>query len=122
MIFSQVFPKFGACLEAAEAAGDLAVTPVKHQNRFWFGQHVAAMLALASLSGKPAVPYQGEPDEIIREAVWFVLRGLGLKDAAIAAHYDAKKLAEYARSFVQLSGEAPSADDVPSETIERAGS
>lgn len=107
-IFAQVFPKFGACLEAAEAAGDLAPMPVKHENRFWFAQHVGAMLAVVSLSGKPAVPYQGDQDQIIREAVWFILRGLGLKDAAIAAHYDAEKLAAMARNFAHPPGEAPS--------------
>lgn len=110
-IFAQVFPKFGACLEAAEAAGDLAAMPVKFENRFWFGQHVAAMLALVSLSGRPAVPYRGSPDEVIRETVWFILRGLGLKDAAIAAHYDAEKLAVLALNFAQPSGEAPSAGE-----------
>jgi AcrR family transcriptional regulator len=104
-VFAQVFPKFGACLEAAEAAGDLAPMPVKLENRFWFGQHVAVMLALVSLSGRPAVPYRGSQDEVIREAVWFILRGLGLKDAAIAAHYDAEKLAEHARTFAQPRGE-----------------
>jgi AcrR family transcriptional regulator len=121
-IFAQVFPKFGACLAAAEAAGDLAAMPVKHQNRFWFGQHVAAMLALVSLSGKPAVPYQGDRDQIIREAVWFILRGLGLKDAAIAAHYDAEKLADYALSFAQPPGETPPADEARPETSARAKS
>jgi TetR/AcrR family transcriptional regulator, transcriptional repressor of aconitase len=110
-VFAQVFPKFGACLEAAEAAGDLAPMPVKLENRFWFGQHVAAMLALVSLSGRPAVPYHGGPDEVIREAVWFILRGVGLKDAAIAAHYDTEKLAELARNFVEPRGETPSAGE-----------
>jgi AcrR family transcriptional regulator len=110
-VFAQVFPKFGACLEAAEAAGDLAPMPVKLENRFWFGQHVAAMLALVSLSGRPAVPYRGSPDEVIREAVWFILRGVGLKDAAIAAHYDTEKLAELARNFVEPRGETPSAGE-----------
>ncbi|HKX08118.1 MAG TPA: helix-turn-helix domain-containing protein [Stellaceae bacterium] len=121
-IFSQVFPKFGACLEAAEAAGDLAAMPVKHRNRFWFGQHVAATVALVSLPGKPAVPYQGDQDQIIREAVWFILRGLGLKDAAIAAHYDAEKLVEYARSFAQPSGETPQAGESRSNGIGRSSS
>jgi TetR/AcrR family transcriptional regulator, transcriptional repressor of aconitase len=106
-IFAQVFPKFGACLEAAEAAGDLAPMPVKFENRFWFAQHVAAMVALVSLSGRPAVPYRGEPDDVIGEAVWFVLRGLGLKDAAIVEHYDAEKLAEYARNFTRAPGGTP---------------
>ena len=121
-IFSQVFPKFGACLAAAEAAGDLAGMPVKHENRFWFGQHVAAMLALVSLTGKPAVPYRGNQDEVIREAVWFILRGFGVKDAAIAAHYDAEKLADYARSFAQPPGETPSGGDEPPTTAVRGAS
>jgi hypothetical protein len=69
------------------------------------------MLALVSLSGRPAVPYRGSPDEVIREAVWFILRGVGLKDAAIAAHYDAEKLAELARNFAQPPGETPSAGE-----------
>jgi TetR/AcrR family transcriptional regulator, transcriptional repressor of aconitase len=107
-VSAQVFPKFGACLAAAEAAGDLAAMPVAHQNLFWFGQHVAAMLALVSLTGKAAVPYQGDQDQIIREAVWFVLRGFGLKTSVIAAHYDAEKLADYARQFAQPQGETPS--------------
>jgi TetR/AcrR family transcriptional regulator, transcriptional repressor of aconitase len=110
-VFAQVFPKFGACLEAAEAAGDLAPMPVKPENRFWFGQHVAAMLALLSLSGRPAVPYLGSQEEVIREAVWFILRGVGLKDAAIAANYDTEKLAELARNFVEPRGETPSAGE-----------
>ena len=110
-VFTQVFPKFGACLAAAEAAGDLAAMPVTFENRFWFGQHVAAMLALVSLSGRPAVPYRGSPDEVIREAVWFILRGLGLKDAAIAAHYDAEKLAVIAHNFAQPPGDTPPAGE-----------
>jgi AcrR family transcriptional regulator len=110
-VFAQVFPKFGACLEAAEAAGDLAPMQVKHENRFWFGQHVAAMLALVSLSGRPAVPYRGSPDEVIRETVWFILRGVGLRDAAIAKHYDAEKLAEIARNFAQPPGKTSPAGE-----------
>src|SRR5579862_6431982 len=120
-IFSQVFPKFGACLEAAEAAGDLAAMPVKHENRFWFAQHVGAMLAVVSLSGKPAVPYQGGQDQIIREAVWFILRGLGLKDAAIAAHYDAEKLAAIARNFAQPPGETPPAAEERPTAVKEVG-
>ena len=108
MVFAQIYPKFGASLAAAEAAGDLAPMPVQHENRFWFGQHVGAMIACVSLSGRPAAPYRGGRDQIIRVAAWFILRGLGLKDAAIAAHYDGEKLAALARSFTRTPGEAPS--------------
>lgn len=99
-IFSQVFPKFGASLEAAAAAGDLVETPVALENRFWFAQHVAAMLAYVRLAGRPAVPYGGEPEDVIPTAAWFALRGMGLKDAAIAAHFDREALAAFALTVV----------------------
>jgi hypothetical protein len=38
------------------------------------------------LSGRSAVPYRGEVDDLIVQAAWFILRGFGLKDAVIAAH------------------------------------
>jgi AcrR family transcriptional regulator len=99
-IFGQVFPKFGASLEAAAEAGDLAEMPVVPENRFWFAQHVATMLAYARLAGRPAVPYAGDPADVIPGAVWFALRGMGLKDAAIAAHFDRDALAVFARTIV----------------------
>jgi len=68
------------------------------------------------------VPYQGDQEQIIREAVWFVLRGFGLKTTAIAAHYDAEKLAEYARSFAQPPGETSLADAKRPETSARVKS
>jgi len=85
-VFARVYPKIAECLEAAEAAGDLVALPIATENRFWFAQHVAAMMAYVRLSGRSAVPYRGTVDELIIQAAWFILRGLGLKDSAIAAH------------------------------------
>src|SRR6202011_2702451 len=41
-IFERVHPLFAASLEAAAAAGDLALDSVASANRFWFGHHIAA--------------------------------------------------------------------------------
>jgi len=85
-VLERVYPKIEQCLLAARAAGDLVDSPIALENRFWFGQHIAAMMAFVRLPGRSAVPYRGEIHDLIAEAAWFILRGFGLKDAVIAAH------------------------------------
>jgi TetR/AcrR family transcriptional regulator, transcriptional repressor of aconitase len=92
-VFAWVYPKFAACLAAAAAAGDLAAGPVGPENGFWFGQHVAAMLAYVRLPGVAAAPCRGDVGEVATQAVWFILRGIGLSDAAIARHSEPQALA-----------------------------
>jgi TetR/AcrR family transcriptional regulator, transcriptional repressor of aconitase len=86
-VLEHIYPKIAECLRAAAAAGDLVATAVPPENRFWFGQHVAAMLAYVRLPGRSAVPYRGDDvHALIDQAAWFILRGFGLTDAAIAAN------------------------------------
>ncbi|MBV9863362.1 MAG: TetR/AcrR family transcriptional regulator [Alphaproteobacteria bacterium] len=84
-IFERVHPLFAASVEAAKRAGDLRGGPVAAGNAFWFSQHVAAMIASMRLPGDSCVPYQGNVEELVDQASWFILRGLGLRDEAIAA-------------------------------------
>jgi AcrR family transcriptional regulator len=91
-VADEVCPRFEASVAAAERAGDvvpLGVTPV---NRFWFAQHVAAMMAYIRLPGRAVAPYAGDTDTVIAEAVRFILRGIGLKSEVIAAQYDPQAL------------------------------
>jgi AcrR family transcriptional regulator len=81
----RVVPLFEASLAAAIAAGDAAPRRVAPANRFWFAQHVAAMMAFAALPSDSCIPYQGKLDDIVNEASTFILRGIGIADAAIAA-------------------------------------
>jgi len=71
-------------VEAAAASGDLKAVPIASANRFWFGHHVAAMVAFVSLPGRASVPYQGSVTALVEEASQFILRGIGMRDAAIA--------------------------------------
>jgi hypothetical protein len=43
------------------------------------------MVALVSLPGRASVPYQGSVTALAEEASWFILRGIGMRDVAIAA-------------------------------------
>src|SRR5262245_57391234 len=60
-IFERVYPLFAASIQAAAAAGDLRPGPIASANRFWFGQHIAAMVAFVCLPGRASVPYHGGP-------------------------------------------------------------
>ena len=84
-IFERVYPLFAASIEAATAAGDLKPGSIASANRFWFGQHVAAMVAFVLLPGRASVPYQGTPAALVEEASRFILRGIGMKEAALTA-------------------------------------
>src|SRR5687767_11784534 len=84
-ISDRVIPMFAASIEAATAAGDIAPRQEPAANRFWFAQHVTAMLAFAALPGQSCMPYEGTLEELVEQASAFILRGMGMSDAAIAA-------------------------------------
>src|SRR5277367_6896781 len=84
-IFERVNPLFVESIEAAAAAGDLKPEPIVSANRFWLGHHVVAMVAFVFLPGRASIPYQGAVSNLVDEASWFILRGIGMRDAAIAS-------------------------------------
>jgi AcrR family transcriptional regulator len=88
----RVVPLFTASLKAAETAGDLAPLGADGANRFWFAHHVAAMMALAFLPPAGVIPYEGTIDQLVEQASDFILRGIGMTEAAIAASRAALRL------------------------------
>jgi TetR/AcrR family transcriptional regulator, transcriptional repressor of aconitase len=87
-VCDRVIPYFNASLAVAQAAGDVVAAAGPPENRFWFAQHVAAMMAFAALPPKGCVPYRGTAEQVAAEATEFILRGIGMTEAAIAAHRD----------------------------------
>ena len=83
---------FADCLEAARAAGDVDEGAQAGRAELWFVHHLAITLLLVSLSGGNGVDYGISREELTASAVLFLLRGLGLKEAAIDRHYDPGKL------------------------------
>lgn len=83
-IFARVHPLFAASVEAAAAAGDLVTGSIAAANSFWFGHHVAAMMAFVFLPARACLAYQGTLASLADEASRFILRGIGMTDAAIA--------------------------------------
>jgi AcrR family transcriptional regulator len=91
-IAPRVVPLFSASLDAAQAAGDLVPNEASGANRFWFAHHVAAMMAFAFLPQEGVIPYDGSIDRVVDEAGDFILRGIGMTEAAIAASRDVPPL------------------------------
>ena len=79
-------------IEEAEKAGDLVKLDIPHLTRFWFVHHLAMALNLCHLPGESVFKYQGSKKDLLRQAVLFSLRGLGLTDQALERCFDPEKL------------------------------
>ncbi len=77
---------FRRALDAARREGNLEGDALDPRNAWSFIEHVGSMITSGGLSGRSVIPYSGSKARLVREAVLFCGRGLGLKEAAIAAH------------------------------------
>jgi AcrR family transcriptional regulator len=84
--------KFEACLVAAGKAGEMHEVPVRRELCVWFVQHVAFSLMLHLQPKTPAVNYKVSKEELVSQATWFGLLGIGLKEEAIRRYYSPKAL------------------------------
>jgi hypothetical protein len=84
--------KVEACIMAAVKAGDLKATPVRRELCAWFVHHLAFALMLHLHPKIPAVDYGISRSTLVVQAVWFLLRGIGLEEAAIRRHYHPEAL------------------------------
>ncbi len=84
--------KFDACLKAAAAAGEMHETPIRRELGVWLVQHVAFSLMLHLRPPTPAIDYKVSREELVSQATWFALLGLGLKQEAARRYYSPKAL------------------------------
>jgi TetR/AcrR family transcriptional regulator, transcriptional repressor of aconitase len=80
-------PIFTASLERALEAGDAIGVGREPMNLFWFTHHTLLMATLTRLPSTPCLTY-GDVADSERQLGEFVLRGIGLTEAAIASHLD----------------------------------
>ena len=80
-------PVFSASIESAVAAGDAARIGGDPLNLIWFAHHTVLMAALTRLPAVPCLAY-GNAADLERQLCQFILRGIGLTEAAIASHLD----------------------------------
>ena len=76
---------FVASLERAIAAGDATRIGSEPLNLFWFAHHTVMSAAMTRLSATHCLSY-GDASRLDRQLCDFLLRGIGLTEAAINAH------------------------------------
>lgn len=79
----EVRRNFEAGLTEARRTGDALPLGTDPHNLFWFVQHATTAACLMRLPSKPVIRYHGEFRAAIRDLVRFVLRGIGLTEAAM---------------------------------------
>lgn len=82
-----VAPVFTASLASAIAAGNAKPNEATPRLLFWLAHHTICMLAATRLPMVAPLSYPPVAD-LERETCEFILRGIGLTDAAMAAHAD----------------------------------
>jgi len=91
--FAENLSKIVECMDSAAEAGDLVASPVSKQNLLLFTHHLATMIATMHLPKKPVVDYEASREQLVQQAAWFALRGLGLKDEVIKRFCSPKAMA-----------------------------
>ncbi len=95
-IASDWAPKVVECVRAAVKGGEAVGGPVPPGRCAWFTHHLAAMIVLHLLPTTPVVDYGASRAQLVEQAVWFTLRGMGLKEEAIQRYYNPKAVARFA--------------------------
>ena len=93
---------FVASLERAVVAGDARPCSSEPLILFWFAHHTVMTTALTRLSATPCLVY-GKADNLERQLCEFLLRGIGLNDAAIASHLGHDQAADAGRAAIAES-------------------
>lgn len=83
---------FEKSLQAAHSTGDIEEGIHVGKAEIWFVHHLAHTLHLISLPEGEPVDYGMPRQTLIESTVRFLLRGIGLKNAAINRDYDPKEL------------------------------
>jgi AcrR family transcriptional regulator len=84
--------KFEACLNAAAKAREMNDVPIRRDLCVWFVQHIAFSLMLHLQPKVAAVDYKVSKEELVSQATWFALLGVGLKKEAARRYYSPKAL------------------------------
>jgi AcrR family transcriptional regulator len=81
-------PIFEASLNRAIEAGDANRIGGAPMNLFWFAHHTVLMVTLSRLPAVPCLPYGDDGADPERQLCEFILRGVGLNEAALTHYLD----------------------------------
>ncbi len=84
--------KVEECVKAASRTGDMLPRPVSASLAGWMVHQLITGILLHSLPGEAVIDYGVSHEELVKQVVWFCLRGMGLKEEAIRRCYTRKVL------------------------------
>jgi len=91
-IIDNVQDELAIHFNAAVESCDIVDMPIDPINRFWFAHHLVMGIDLCHKSGEAAFEYSISKEQLADQAVFFILRGIGMTDEAIRKYYDPEKL------------------------------
>ena len=74
-------------MERSRVAGDMAGEALSSQSAYCFIEHVGSMMLSMHLGDQPVASYGESGDQLVRNAVLFCARGLGITHAALERDY-----------------------------------
>ena len=75
--------KVEECIKAANRAGDMLDRPVQANLAGWMVHQLITGIMLHTLPREAVVDYGVSHEELVKQVVWFCLRGMGLKEEVI---------------------------------------
>jgi AcrR family transcriptional regulator len=75
--------KVEECVKAARRAGDVLGKPIRASLAGWMVHQLITGIILHSLPGQSVIDYGVSHQELVKQVVWFCLRGMGLREEAI---------------------------------------
>ena len=84
--------KFEACLHVSAKSGEMHELPIRRDLCVWLVQHVAFSLMLHLQPKIPAINYKVSKEELVSQATWFALLGIGVKQDAARRYCSPKAL------------------------------
>jgi AcrR family transcriptional regulator len=81
--------KVAECIEAASAAGDMVDGPVPASLGGWCSHQLIAGIMMHFLPSDPVIDYGIPREDLMKQVIWFCLRGIGMKEEAIRRSFEA---------------------------------
>ena len=75
--------KVEQCIKAANRAGDMLDRPVQANLAGWMVHQLITGIMLHTLPREAVIDYGVSHEELVKQVVWFCLRGMGLKEEVI---------------------------------------
>ncbi len=88
----QLIPLLKANIRASIASGDTVESPVPLNLRAWFTDRLPFVVMMDFVSPEPVLNYGVSQQRLVKHVVWFLLRGIGMKEECIRRYYKARTI------------------------------